>query len=64
MTSIQFQRLRGVDGRGITVLVGDARKSGARYRVDSPRVVAGLLREMAAALGATPRAAVSVVKPR
>ncbi|MGH7935000.1 MAG: trehalose-phosphatase [Candidatus Binataceae bacterium] len=53
-----------IDGRGITVLVGDASKSGARYRVDSPCVVAGLLREMAAALGATPRAAVSVVKPR
>lgn len=50
--------------RGVTVLVGKERKSGARYRVDSPQVVADLLSEMAAALNVTPPATPATATPR
>jgi trehalose 6-phosphate phosphatase len=39
-------------GRGISILVGPPRHSAARYRVDGPKDVVRMLREMAAALEA------------
>lgn len=41
-------------GRGITVLVGEARPSAARYRVDNPAGVAMVLDSIANALGEAP----------
>jgi trehalose-6-phosphatase len=45
-----------LEGRGITVLVGKAHLSAARYRVDNPAGVAKVLDSIANALGETPAA--------
>ena len=42
--------------RGITVLVGEAHPSAARYRVDNPAGVVKVLDSIANALGETPAA--------
>ncbi|MBF6569454.1 MAG: trehalose-phosphatase [Candidatus Binataceae bacterium] len=39
---------RALAGRGVTILVGEARESAAQYRVDSPAEVARLLAELVA----------------